>query len=52
VDAVSTNMQVPLKCSKKQDRMDQQLAQLYYPLSKGLWDLYLAWFSPCCGVLK
>jgi len=26
--------------------MDQQLVQLYYPLSKGLWDLCLAWSSP------
>jgi len=26
--------------------MDQQILQLYYPLNKGLWDLYLVWFSP------
>jgi len=46
VGAVSTNMQAPLECSKKQGGMGQQLLQLHYPLSKGLWGLYLAWFSP------
>jgi len=34
-------MQVPLECSKKQDRTDQQLLQLHCPLGKGLSDMCL-----------
>jgi len=35
---LSTNMQVPLKCSKKQVGMDRHLAQLCCPLGEGLSD--------------
>jgi len=38
---VSTNMQVPLKSSKKQVGMDRHLAQLCCPLGKGLPDMCL-----------
>jgi len=41
VGTVSTNMQVPLKCSKKQVGMDRHLAQLCCPLGKGLPDMHL-----------
>jgi len=41
VDTMSTDMQAPLKCSKKQVGMDRHLAQLRCPLGKGLSDMCL-----------
>jgi len=43
-------MQAPLKCSKKQDRVGQQLVQLCCPLGKGLSDMCLCLLLILSGV--